>query len=194
MQEQSQTASTGSKGSSKGGKSSDKGVGGFGKSDKDGKRKAVSLAGVSVAERRDTASRITPRLVPLTMTSQLGMRRRTSSSVSGGDCWWLADAKTSEESVSIVGSAWLLGDDVRGFHERREPNWHHKAVFCLLHESEDRTCMVGGADDEKLTREAQLKFCEADVRKPLASAVRVAKAINNIWLEANGGYIVNRGR
>ena len=64
----------------------------------------------------------------------------------------------------------------------------------LLHESEDRTCMVGGADDEKLTREAQLKSCEADVRKPLASAVRVAKAINNIWLEANGGYIVNRGR
>ena len=34
-------------------------------------------------------------------------------------------------------------------------------------ESEDRTCMVSGVDDEKLIREAQLEFCEADVRKPL---------------------------
>ena len=42
-------------------------------------------------------------------------------------------------------------------------------------ESADLTCMVCGVDDEKLTREAQLEFCEADVRKPLASAVRVAK-------------------
>ena len=58
-------------------------------------------------------------------------------------------------------------------------------------ESEDRTCMVCGVDDEKLTREARLEFCEADVRKPLASAVRVAKAGNGIWLEAHGGYIEN---
>ena len=39
-------------------------------------------------------------------------------------------------------------------------------------------------DDQKLTREAQLEVGEADVR--------VAKAGNGIWLEANGGYIVNR--
>ena len=58
-------------------------------------------------------------------------------------------------------------------------------------ESEDRTCMVCGVEDEKLKREAQLEFCEADVRKPLASAVRVAKAGNGIWLEAHGGYIEN---
>ena len=56
-------------------------------------------------------------------------------------------------------------------------------------EGEDRTCMVCGVDDKKLTREAQLEFCEADVRKPLASAVRVAKAGNGIWLEARGGHI-----
>ena len=58
-------------------------------------------------------------------------------------------------------------------------------------ESEDHTCMVCGVDDEKLTREAQLEFCEADVRKPLASAVRVAKSGNGIWLEAHGSYIEN---
>ena len=51
--------------------------------------------------------------------------------------------------------------------------------------------MVCGVDDEKLTREAELQFCEADVRKPLASVVRVAKAENGIWLEAHGGYIEN---
>ena len=51
--------------------------------------------------------------------------------------------------------------------------------------------MVCGVDDEKLTREAQLEFCEADVRKPLASAVRVAKAGNGIWLDAHGAYIEN---
>ena len=42
------------------------------------------------------------------------------------------------------------------------------------------------------TREAQLEFCEANVRKPLASAVRVAQAGNGIWLDADGGYIVNK--
>ena len=47
-------------------------------------------------------------------------------------------------------------------------------------ESEDRTSMVCAVDDEKLTREVQLEFCEADVRNPLASAVRVAKAGNGI--------------
>ena len=44
---------------------------------------------------------------------------------------------------------------------------------------------------EKLTREAQLEFCEANVRKPLASTVRVAKPGNGIWPEAHGGYIEN---
>ena len=53
--------------------------------------------------------------------------------------------------------------------------------------------MICGVDDEKLTREAQLEFCEADVRKLLASAVRIAKAGNGFWLATNGGYVVNLG-
>ena len=36
-----------------------------------------------------------------------------------------------------------------------------------------------------------MEFCEADVRKPLVSAVRVAKAGNGMWLEADGGYVMN---
>ena len=40
---------------------------------------------------------------------------------------------------------------------------------------DDRTSMTW-VDDENVTREAQLEFFEADVRKPLVSAVRVAKA------------------
>ena len=46
--------------------------------------------------------------------------------------------------------------------------------------------MVFGVDGDKLTREAKV-----DVRKPLTSAVRVAKAGIGFWLDANGGYIVN---
>ena len=42
-----------------------------------------------------------------------------------------------------------------------------------------------------MTREAQLEFNEADVRKPLASARSVTKAGNGIWLEESGGYIEN---
>ena len=41
------------------------------------------------------------------------------------------------------------------------------------------------------TRAAQVEFNEADVRKPLASARAVAKAGNGIWLDENGGYIMN---
>ena len=35
--------------------------------------------------------------------------------------------------------------------------------------------MVCAVDDEKLTPEVQLEFCEADVLNPLASAVRVCQ-------------------
>jgi len=52
-------------------------------------------------------------------------------------------------------------------------------------------CEIHGVNSKNLTREAQLEFCEADVRKPLVSAVRVAKAGNGIRLEANGGYVMN---
>ena len=44
---------------------------------------------------------------------------------------------------------------------------------------------------EKLTRESAIKFNEAKVRRPLASAVQVAKAGNRVVLEEDGGYIEN---
>ena len=44
---------------------------------------------------------------------------------------------------------------------------------------------------EKLTRLSAMTFNEADVKKPLASAVEIAKAGNRIVLEADGGYIEN---
>ena len=51
--------------------------------------------------------------------------------------------------------------------------------------------MVVEAKVEKLTRTAAMEFNEADVRKPLASAVSVAKSGNGIWIDENGGYIEN---
>ena len=50
---------------------------------------------------------------------------------------------------------------------------------------------IFGIDGQEMTREAHVEFNEADVRKPLASASRVAKAGNGIWLDAHGGYIEN---
>ena len=44
----------------------------------------------------------------------------------------------------------------------------------------------------RLTRESFMRFHEADCRKPLASAVKVAKAGNRVVLEDDGGYIENK--
>ena len=87
--------------------------------------------------------------------------------------------KESEESVSRVVSAWLDEDGIQESYLPREPSCRHARAHERLQvsgsagrgkilEGEDRTCMVCGVDDEKLTREARLEFCEADVRKPLA--------------------------
>ena len=120
-----------------------------------------------------------------------------------GRGWRLGGEKESEESVSCVVSAWLDEDGIQESYGPREPSCRHSARpqtaagfrHCRKRknspESDDRTCMACGVDDEKLTREVRLEFCEADVRKPLASAVRVAKAGNGIWLEAHGCYIEN---
>jgi ABC-type microcin C transport system duplicated ATPase subunit YejF len=45
---------------------------------------------------------------------------------------------------------------------------------------------------EKLTRTSAMKFNEANVRRPLASAVQVAKAGNLMVLDEEGGYIENK--
>lgn len=45
---------------------------------------------------------------------------------------------------------------------------------------------------QRLTRESAMKFNEADVRKPLASAASVARAGNRIVMEEDGGYIENK--
>ena len=58
-------------------------------------------------------------------------------------------------------------------------------------ENQEGSRVICGVDGKDFTREAQLEFCEADVRKPLVSAVRVAKAGNGMWLDAHGGYVVN---
>ena len=97
-----------------------------------------------------------------------------------------------------VASADVLAETVRTLREkrmRRAPR--DGSRFRVLQPDgdddahDDTPCMVGAVHGQSLTREAQLDFSEADVRKPLASAVRVAKAGNGIWLEAGGGYIVN---
>ena len=53
------------------------------------------------------------------------------------------------------------------------------------------TMAINNIDGQGMTRPAQIAFREADVRKTLASASCVAKALNGICSEANGGYIQN---
>ena len=50
---------------------------------------------------------------------------------------------------------------------------------------------IRGIDGQALTREAAMEFNEADVRKPMASAACVAKAVKGMWLDENRGYIQN---
>ena len=70
-----------------------------------------------------------------------------------------------------------------------------KNSFDLVAEEtgEESEMVIGNVDlaGEKLTRQSAMNFNEADVKKPLASAVEVVKAGNRIVLEAEGGYIEN---
>ena len=49
--------------------------------------------------------------------------------------------------------------------------------------------MTCEATAEKMTRASAMRFNEADFRKPLASAVSVAKAGNPIVVDGGGGYV-----
>ena len=186
MQEQHQVGNNGSKGLGKGGKNSAKGIGGFGKGCKGGKGVFPGRCfkcGEAGHRKRDIA---------------FGCADTGNVDVDGG---W--EVKKNPKKVSLAWCPLGLTRTAlrsRTGHENRVAATHAPTNGCRFQalqeeegftESEDRTCMVCGVDDEKLTHEAQLEFCEADVRKPLASAVRLAKAENGIWLEAHGGYIEN---
>ena len=59
-------------------------------------------------------------------------------------------------------------------------------------EEEEVEIMAIDAKAKKLTRLSAMKFNEADVKKPLASAVNVARAGNRIVVDDQGGYIENK--
>ena len=57
--------------------------------------------------------------------------------------------------------------------------------------TEDDDIRVSPVEAKKLTRLSEVLYNVADVQRPLASAVLVAKAGNTIVLHAEGGYIEN---
>jgi hypothetical protein len=59
-------------------------------------------------------------------------------------------------------------------------------------EEEEVEIMTIDAKAKRLTRLGAMKFNEADVKKPLASAVTVARAGNRIVVDDQGGYIENK--
>ena len=62
------------------------------------------------------------------------------------------------------------------------------------HDALAQDVMIVAVDSKAdiLTRLSAMKFNKADVRKPLASAVNVAKAGNIIVMEEDDGYIANK--
>jgi hypothetical protein len=69
-----------------------------------------------------------------------------------------------------------------------------KNMYQVLAETEEEEVdiMAIDAKAKKLTRLSAMKFNEADVKKPLASAVNVARAGNRIVVDDQGGYIENK--
>ena len=106
-----------------------------------------------------------------------------------------------EEEVTETGAVWWIGQiDVelpKMKVERKNRCIHVKNRYQALGEEEkeeDKTVEISMIDmvGKKLSRQSAMKFNEADVRKPLASAVQVAKAGNKIVLDEDGGYIQNK--
>ena len=106
-------------------------------------------------------------------------------------------AEEEEEATQSLDSVWMIGqvETVKAEVDQVENAWTEAArrktrKSAIFFDKEPKFVgSVGGV--RHLTREAQIEFNEADVRKPLASARLVAKAGNGIWLEENGGYIQN---
>ena len=113
----------------------------------------------------------------------------------------------SVESVWTIGEVAVMKDDwqtQKSTKKKRKTNLSVAAKGCVenrsrslnqfivLQESEENLeCQICQVDGRAMTREARMDFNEADVRAPLASAMRVARAGNGIWLDGDGGFIQN---
>lgn len=105
-----------------------------------------------------------------------------------------AAVDNEEDNVQCLETVWTIGSVGKSNdqeHSRHPAPIETSNKFEALSEVEVDEVEVNEIGSRDLTRMAQLEFNEADVRKPLASAMFVAKAGNGIWLDANGGYIEN---
>ena len=79
------------------------------------------------------------------------------------------------------------------FRPRSQASINLQNRFAILADTTDETitdiCAVESA--EKLTQESGLEPNVADVKKPLASAVRVVQAGNRVVMDEEGSYIEN---
>ena len=82
------------------------------------------------------------------------------------------EVHNDEVPVTNLDSVWLVGE-------------------VTTFEKAENEIDIGAIDGKAMTRETQIEFNVANVRKPLASAMFVAKAGNGIWIDANGGNIQN---
>ena len=114
--------------------------------------------------------------------------------------------ETSEgqtEGITDIGGVWFIGEVEVQYEKPKKKikaekvkkgivnkNIVDKNMFEVLQEEEIEILEVG----EKLTRKSAMNFNEADVRKPLASAVAVARAGNRIVLDLDTGSFIENKR
>ena len=98
---------------------------------------------------------------------------------------------------TAVGGVWMIGAvnvEKDKFHPMSKASIDLQNRFAILAdiEGEQITDICAVESAEKLTRESGLEFNVADVKKPLASAVRVVQAGNRVVMDEEGSYIENK--
>lgn len=109
------------------------------------------------------------------------------------DCWWIEEVRAhNEEEAQLFREV----SKRQRVPEAKVKNTEFQTIlhnrFEAIEEEVEVPIMTCEATAEKMTRASAMRFNEADVRKPLASAVSVAKAGNRIVVDGDGGYIENK--
>jgi hypothetical protein len=103
---------------------------------------------------------------------------QTIEEVAVGGVWMVGAVNV--EKVKVKGKAKSITDIQNRFSIFGESGEEHNAEICAVEIA------------HTLTRESGLDFNVADVKKPLASAVRVVRAGNRVVMDEEGSYIENK--
>ena len=125
---------------------------------------------------------------------EVGHKKWECKKSKGVSC--VEEEQTAAEDVEC-GGVWLVGqidveleDEKFSMPKRTSKSFRRRTTETHNMFEALSICTVD-IEGEKLTRQSAMNFNEADVKKPLASAVEVTKAGNRIIMENDGGFIEN---